>query len=79
MNFPGMMTLASALAWDKSVAKHLFVEHGVPTPPWVTFTADAFKDAGAASEGAKSLTKALKERLNRDDLNDETRSMIKTL
>lgn len=44
---PGVM--ASALAWDKSISKRLFAEGGVPTPPWVTFTSDAFKEMGAAS------------------------------
>jgi D-alanine-D-alanine ligase len=31
------------------VAKHLFAEHGIPTPAWVTLTADAFKEMGAAT------------------------------
>ncbi|MHB9002867.1 MAG: D-alanine--D-alanine ligase family protein [Coriobacteriia bacterium] len=44
---PGVM--ASALAWDKAVAKRLFAEAGVPTPPWVTLTTDAFKEMGAAT------------------------------
>ncbi len=44
---PGVM--ASALAWDKSLSKRLFAEAGVPTPAWVTFTSDAFKEMGAAS------------------------------
>jgi D-alanine-D-alanine ligase len=44
---PGVM--ASALAWDKSLSKRLFAESGVPTPAWVTFTSDAFKQMGAAS------------------------------
>jgi D-alanine-D-alanine ligase len=47
--YTGPGVVASALAWDKSVAKHLFVQHGVPTPPWVTLTADAFKEMGAAT------------------------------
>jgi len=37
------------LAWDKSVAKYLFVQEGVSTPPWITLTADAFKEMGAAT------------------------------
>jgi len=44
---PGVMS--SALAWDKPLAKRLFVQHGIPTPPWVTLTADAFKQMGAAT------------------------------
>lgn len=47
--YTGPGVVASALSWDKSVAKHLFAEHGIPTPPWVTLTADAFKDMGAAT------------------------------
>ena len=39
------------MAWDKSVAKYLFAEAGIPTPPWITLTADAFKEMGAASVG----------------------------
>lgn len=47
--YTGPGVVASALAWDKSVAKHLFAEHGIPTPPWLTLTADAFKEMGAAT------------------------------
>jgi len=47
--YTGPGVVASALAWDKSVAKHLFAENGIPTPKWVTLTADAFKEMGAAT------------------------------
>jgi D-alanine-D-alanine ligase len=47
--YTGPGVVASALSWDKSVAKHLLAEHGVLTPPWVTLTADAFKEMGAAT------------------------------
>lgn len=47
--YTGAGVVGSALAWDKSVAKHLLAEKGVPTPAWVTFTADAFKEMGAAT------------------------------
>lgn len=47
--YTGPGVKASALAWDKAVAKRLFAEEGVPTPPWVTLTADAFKEMGAAT------------------------------
>jgi len=47
--YTGPGVVASSLAWDKSLAKRLFVERGVPTPPWVTFTSDAFKEMGAAT------------------------------
>ena len=47
--YTGPGVVASALAWDKAVSKRLFVREGVPTPAWVTFTADAFKEMGAAT------------------------------
>ena len=47
--YSGPGVVASALAWDKSVAKHLFLEHGIPTPAWITLTSDAFKEMGAAT------------------------------
>ncbi len=47
--YTGPGVTASALAWDKSVAKRLFVDAGIPTPPWITLTADAFKEMGAAT------------------------------
>ncbi len=47
--YTGPGVIASALAWDKAVSKRLFAEAGIPTPPWVAFTADAFKEAGAAT------------------------------
>lgn len=47
--YTGPGVVASALSWDKSVTKHLLSEHGIPTPPWVTLTADAFKEMGAAT------------------------------
>ncbi len=47
--YTGPGVVASAMAWDKSVAKHLFVQNGIVTPPWITLTADAFKEMGAAT------------------------------
>jgi len=47
--YTGPGVTASALAWDKSVAKRLFAGAGIPTPPWITLTADAFKEMGAAT------------------------------
>ncbi len=47
--YTGPGVTASALAWDKSVAKRLFAAAGIPTPPWITLTADAFKEMGAAT------------------------------
>jgi D-alanine-D-alanine ligase len=47
--YTGPGVSASALAWNKAVSKRLFAAAGIPTPAWVTFTADAFKLAGAAT------------------------------
>jgi D-alanine-D-alanine ligase len=47
--YTGPGVVASALAWDKALCKRLFTQEGVPTPAWVTFTADAFKQMGAAT------------------------------
>lgn len=47
--YTGPGVVASALAWDKSVAKHLFRHLDIPTPGWVTLTSDAFKEMGAAT------------------------------
>lgn len=47
--YTGPGVTSCTLAWDKALSKRLFVEAGIPTPPWVTFTADAFKEMGAAS------------------------------
>jgi D-alanine-D-alanine ligase len=47
--YTGSGVVSSYLAWDKSVAKHLFAANGIPTPAWKTLTADAFKEMGAAT------------------------------
>jgi D-alanine-D-alanine ligase len=49
ISYTGPGVVASALSWDKSVTKHLLAENGVSTPAWVTLTADAFKEMGAAT------------------------------
>jgi len=49
IQYTGPGVVASALTWDKSVAKHLFAENGIDTPAWLTLTADAFKEMGAAT------------------------------
>jgi len=51
LNIPytGSGVIASALAWDKAISKRLFVQEDIPTPPWATFTVEAFKQMGAAS------------------------------
>lgn len=47
--YTGPGVTACALSWDKSVAKRLFAGADVPTPAWITLTADAFKEMGAAT------------------------------
>ena len=47
--YTGPGVVACSLSWDKSVAKHLLAKKGIPTPAWVTLTADAFKEMGAAT------------------------------
>jgi len=47
--YTGAGVVASALAWDKALSKRLFAAEGIPTPAWVTFTAAAFKEMGAAT------------------------------
>ena len=47
--YTGPGVVASSLAWDKSLSKRLLAEAGIPTPAWVTFTKDAFKEMGAAT------------------------------
>jgi len=47
--YTGPGVTASALAWDKALSKRLFRAEGIPTPAWVTFTAAAFKQMGAAT------------------------------
>ncbi len=47
--YTGPGVVSCSLSWDKSLAKRLFVEAGIPTPAWVTLTADAFKEMGAAT------------------------------
>jgi D-alanine-D-alanine ligase len=47
--YTGPGVLASMLAWDKDLAKRLFLTSDIPTPPWVAFSAEAIKEMGAAS------------------------------
>ena len=47
--YTGPDAVASALAWDKAVAKGLFRRAGLPTPDWVALSVDAVRDMGAAS------------------------------
>lgn len=56
--YTGPGVLANALAWDKATSKRLFVREGIPTPQWITLTADAFKQMGAAT-ALDRVTKAV--------------------
>jgi D-alanine-D-alanine ligase len=47
--YTGPGVTASTLSWDKALSKRLFHRQGIPTPAWVTFSSDAFKEMGAAS------------------------------
>lgn len=47
--YTGPGVVSCSLSWDKSVTKHLLAEKGIPTPTWLTLTADAFKEMGAAT------------------------------
>ncbi|HWH43565.1 MAG TPA: D-alanine--D-alanine ligase [Thermoleophilaceae bacterium] len=46
--YTGSPVLASALASDKVVTKHLMVDAGIPTPDFFAFNETAFKELGAA-------------------------------
>ena len=45
--YTGSDATASALAWDKHLAKAVFARGGVPTPRWTVLSADAVRDVGA--------------------------------
>jgi D-alanine-D-alanine ligase len=45
--YTGPDAAASAVAWDKAVFKGLARRAGLPTPEWVTISADAVRDLGA--------------------------------
>jgi D-alanine-D-alanine ligase len=47
--YTGPGVVCSALSWDKALSKRILRDAGIPTPDWVTFTADAFKEMGAAT------------------------------
>ena len=56
--YTGPGVLANVLAWDKAVSKRMFVRESIPTPAWVTLSADAFKQMGAAT-ALDHITKAV--------------------
>lgn len=50
--YTGAGPLASAVAMDKDMAKHLFVQAGVSTPPWFTFRPADSPPVGQVSQRA---------------------------
>ncbi len=47
--YTGSDVLASALAWDKAIAKGICHRAGIPTPHHVSLSAQAFRDVGVAA------------------------------
>lgn len=47
--YTGPDVLASALAWDKPIAKGLYRRAGIPTPRHINLSAQAFRDVGVAA------------------------------
>jgi D-alanine-D-alanine ligase len=45
--YTGSRVSACMRAADKVLAKHVFVDHGIPTPPFYSFSETAFKSLGA--------------------------------
>jgi hypothetical protein len=64
---------------DLKTAADLMDDSTVMSPAEIKKMAVLVKDAGTTSVGAKSIATTLKERMNRDDLNDEIKSMVKSL
>lgn len=47
--YTGPDVLASALAWDKPIAKGIYQRAGIPTPHHISLSAQAFRDVGVAA------------------------------
>ncbi len=47
--YTGSDVLASALAWDKPIAKGIYRRAGIPTPDHVSLSAQAFRDVGVSA------------------------------
>ncbi|MFN2555578.1 MAG: D-alanine--D-alanine ligase [Nitriliruptorales bacterium] len=47
--YTGSDVLASALAWDKPIAKGIYRRAGIPTPHHVSLSAQAFRDVGVSA------------------------------
>ncbi len=61
VTFTGSRHLGCALAMDKEVAKRLFLQAGIPTPPWRTVTAAADADVRAEEPGLPVVVKPNRE------------------
>ncbi|MDP2528228.1 MAG: D-alanine--D-alanine ligase [Candidatus Palauibacterales bacterium] len=61
VTFTGSRHLGCALAMDKEVAKRLFLQAGLPTPPWRTVTAAADADLRAEDPGLPVVVKPNRE------------------
>jgi D-alanine-D-alanine ligase len=48
VRYTGPDAVASALAWDKTIAKGVFRRAGIPTPDWTALSSSAVRDMGAA-------------------------------
>lgn len=53
--YTGPGVYANIVSFDKVLAKEIFVRHDIPTPPWLTLSADSFKEMGAAGALDKAV------------------------
>ncbi|MDP1809670.1 MAG: D-alanine--D-alanine ligase [Actinomycetota bacterium] len=53
--YTGPGVYANIASFDKVLAKEIFVRHDIPTPPWLTLSADSFKEMGAAGALDKAV------------------------
>jgi D-alanine-D-alanine ligase len=61
VTFTGSRHLGCALAMDKETSKRLFLQAGLPTPPWRTVTAAADADLRAEEPGLPAVVKPNRE------------------
>ena len=53
--YTGPGVYANITSFDKVLAKEIFIRHDIPTPPWLTLSADSFKEMGAAGALDKAV------------------------
>ncbi len=53
--YTGPRIAACQRCMDKSLAKHIFREHGLPTPDWVAYSESAIRDFGAATSFQRAV------------------------